>query len=169
MANRKPRSNKCDSMPLGQLLLVVRGWLFGRAGMNWMTNARAIAVLRSAASRGDNESCWLLTKMSGIPDFFGGGHVKLRWFINTLGREGDDSPCAKYYHGQALAEVREDGYLSMLTESAEAGFAPAMIELRSSEWIRRELSSTILLAFTGWRSRKRKKRDVLSCTTSLQL
>ena len=67
---RRSRRDRLASIPPDHLLRMARGWVFG--GSNNTSAAHVTKVLESAATRGSEESGWLLDKLrskGAIPEF----------------------------------------------------------------------------------------------------
>jgi len=124
-ASRKP---KLDTIPTDWLVLVARDWLFSRGAGNCNSSvAHVTKVLDSAAARGNEEAAWLQRVMANIPEFGlwskKNEEAKCVWLMERLKTE--NGPRAQYYRG--VASLFLDG-LSLLRQSAENGFIPAMAE-----------------------------------------
>ena len=136
-----------DRLPATHLLQAARRWMFSTQKKWYGDTMRfAMNLLRMA---GDDESKWLLKKLNAVRGSFGG---KYYWIDAAM--MGEDSPRANYYRGRAFRHRDEmDSALRFLRRSAEAGFAPAMIEMANFgttdqvEWIRKAVD---LDDPTGW-------------------
>lgn len=125
------RGSKLGSMPLGQLVCMVRAWMAGD-----ITGVDVKKITAAAAAKGSDECAWLLKKMEPL-------NIRelptVGWMYRTM--ENEDCPWGWYYFGQAsLIYYHDDGNgLYYLRKSAEAGFTPAMNAL--AFWLQNEESS----------------------------
>jgi hypothetical protein len=86
-------------------------------------------VLKSAASRGDSESAWLLDKLHSK-----GTTLKIaskeRWVADVMESESKSSSMAQYYRASAMCRLGEHtSFLRLIRQSAEGGYAPAMARM----------------------------------------
>jgi hypothetical protein len=109
--------------PATHLLQAARRWLFSTQKRYHETLDFAMKLLKAA---GCEESMWLLARLHSTKRLF--HTTKYRWIHDAM--IGDYSARANYYRGRALRlmDYMHDA-LSLLSSSAEAGFAPAMIEM----------------------------------------
>jgi hypothetical protein len=174
MSSRGSRIDKLRSIPPDHLLLMAREWVFGDDNNNTST-AHVTKVLEAA--RGSEESGWLLDKLRSkgdIPEFGDDWKAKWRWVAEIMATE--DSPRANYYRGASLRGLDDSGTgMKLLRQSAEAGFAPAMvwlgIELENEEgmaWIQRAaaLNDPEALREMSFRFTDRKRFELLSDAAS---
>lgn len=129
-----------DHIPKTHLLQAARRWMFSTRKKWYGDTMRFAMNLLKAA--GCDESTWLLERLQSTRGAFA---TKYLWIHAAM--IGDDSPRANYYRGRALRLMDNiQAAVPLLLRSAEAGFAPAMVEmsnfgatdrLDSSEWIRK--------------------------------